>query len=399
MGWIGRSLATDWMRAFHVPVAVVGLAILEMAVTSLAVAAQDLDEREPQISRYLDYLDTPYPKFRLSLDSLEQFTLNRMTGNRAGRLAFLDYMDEQVVTVDAGSREDATRSFVKFGGGLGEGPREFGNTFDVKFLNRDHLLVADLSNSRITQWDTQGTFVKGVPMEELIPSRLAVCGDGSLYVILQNYTRNGMFALVDPEGEVRNVFQRISRFSRQSVFHRDGSIVCDGGDLIYAAYYFDFIRRYRPDGSLVYSRSIMGFEPNKTLVTTGSNEMGSYITRSPDARRSVGEMDVMGGRLFMGYSDHVDGLMRQIDLYDPETGEYEATIPFPELFEEFALDANGIYVVTPAFEDEPAELVLYAWPERLAHWAADLLEKSVAAEGVRRGGTHITDSANTSSKP
>ena len=353
------------------------------------VAAQEMDARAPQTAAYLDYHPSPYPRFRVSLDSLEQFTLNRMTGNRAGRLAFLDYMDEQVVMFEAGTRESAGASIRKIGGGQGEGPMEFGNSFDVKFAADDRILVADLSNSRISEWDSDGRFVKGISMDELIPSRMAVCQDRSLYLVLQNYTRNGMFARIDSEGEVLKIFQRISRFSRQSVFHRDGSVVCDRGDLIYSAYYFDFIRRYRPDGTLVYSRSIMGFEPNKTLVISGSNEMGSYITRSPDARRSVGEMELMGGKLFLGYSDHTDGLMRRIDIYDPETGDYESTIPMPELFEEFTLDAGGIFVVTPPFENTPAELVLYDWPSELA----GLMRKS---EGER---THMTDSGNTSSNP
>lgn len=335
------------------------LAPLLTLCLSFPTLAQSFEESTPQPSGQLRMLQPPELEADLDLEAADLFSINRMTVNGRGLLAFLDYQDEQIVVMDGTTFRDIRR----IGGGMGSGPMEFSNSFDVRFDDPSTLLVADVGNAWISRWSTDGSFRGVIPLEKMIPSRLAPCEDGGVYVLLQNYTRQGMFARINEHGQALRTFQTISRFGSQSVFHRDGSMLCLDGALYYAGYFFDFLKRYSAEGELVYSRSIKGFTPNTTLVERGSDDMGSYITRSKEARRSVGEILTWNGLLYIGFSGEKDQLLRRIDIYDPETGDYRASIPLPVPFEEFALDATGLYILTPATLEEPPKLLRYRLQE------------------------------------
>jgi hypothetical protein len=106
---------------------------------------------------------------------------------------------------------------------------------------------------------------------------------------------------------------------------------------------------------------VRGFQPNGALITHGVNEIGPYITRSPDARKSIGELIVFDGLLIAGYSDRTDGVMVRLDLYNPLTGEYLATVPMPEGFTDVAIDKTGVYVLSAPDLDRPQRLIRYEW--------------------------------------
>lgn len=348
----------------------------------------DFESRQPQPSEWINLFQEPTRKSEIDLSKHGQLTLNRMTSNGEGLLAFLDYADEQIVLFDATQNLDSAR-FIKIGHGIGNRLSQFGNTFDIKFLGKEELLVTDIMHSRITRWDVQGAFKESMAFDEIVPSRITICPDGTLYILLQNYDRKGMIARVNLKTrKVEKIFQRVNRFDLQSVFHRDGSMTCDDSELLYSAYYFDFLKRYTSGGDVAYSRTLTGFTPNEVLVEQGDNELGAYIRRSPEARRSVGEIFIFGGALFAGFSGNSDALMRRIDLYDPSSGFYLGTIPIEEPFEEFVIDLTGIYILTPPTEQKPPRIIQYIWDEN---------KKIPRVEPDVRD--HKTVSGKTSSKP
>lgn len=320
----------------------------------------DFDSSIAQPSDWINLFEPPAEDFKLNLAEHNLLTLNRMTGNGKGMLAFLDYSDEQIVLYNPHSSENQL-PFTKIGGGMGQDLEDIGNSFDVKFLTEHELIITDIANARLSKWRTDGSFAGVIKTESIVPSRLTLCEDGTLYVLMQNYSREGTITRVDlKSGKAIATFQKVKRFDMQSVFHRDGSLICHKGELIYGAYYLDFLKRYNSNGKIQYSQKLMGFKANKELVISGDNEMGSFIRRSPEARRSVGELRIYQNYLFVGFSGHPDALLRRIDIYDPSTGFYLGTIPMPELFEEFEIDDTGLYVLTPPTPEEPPYLIRYA---------------------------------------
>jgi hypothetical protein len=327
------------------------------------IELSEFESREPQPSEWIELLPTPEKKDEVNLGEYDLYSLNRMTGNGNGLLAFLDYEDEKIVIIDGKSLSESF-FFRKIGGEPGSKESQFGNTFDLKFSSENEIIVADLTNAQLSKWKTDGQFSGILSLEKIVPSRLSVCEDGSIYLLLQNYQRRGLIARIDPStGKTISIFQKISRFDLQSVFHRDGAITCHGSDLLYSAYYDDFIKRYQQDGEVQYSKKLMGFEPNEKLVLSGENEEGMFIRRNPDARRSVGEMVVLENRLYVGFSGNQDMLMRRIDIYNPASGVYMGTIPIPEPFEEFVIDSTGLYILTPPRYDDPPRLIRYWLPK------------------------------------
>lgn len=358
------------------------------------------ESRQPQPSEWINLFDAPDKVWELDLASYGLFTLNRMTSNGDGWLAFLDYEDEQIVLLNARNVTEWSPKtddlFKKIGHGIGNSPSQFGNTFDVKFTSAEELIVTDIMHARLSKWNRSGKFLGVMSFEDIVPSRITVCPDGTLYLLLQNYTRKGMIARVNPkDGRVENVFQRVNRFDLQSVFHRDGSMTCHGSDLLYAAYYFDFLKRYAPNGDVTYSRTLTGFTPNEKLIEQGENELGAYIRRSPSARRSVGELYLHEGLLFAGFSGNSDSILRRLDLYDPVSGFYLGTIPMEEPFEEFVIDKTGIYVLTSPTDTKPPRIIHYEWEgsKRAPR------TKPIQSRDLKKEESQSTDSGKTSSNP
>lgn len=321
----------------------------------------DFDASIAQPSDGIQLFDMPVLEYKLDLSEFKLLTLNRMTGNGKGMLAFLDYSDEQIVLFDPNTSESLI-PFKKFGGGLGQNPEDIGNSFDIKFLADDELIITDIANNRLSKWNTDGSFSGIMKLESIVPSRIAMCDDGTLYLLMQNYSKAGTITRIDVHsGKPLSTFQKVKRFDMQSVFHRDGSLVCHNGELIYGAYYLDFLKRYDPEGKIHYSQKVMGFKANEELVITGDNEMGSFIRRSPEARRSIGELRIFKNYLFVGFSGDSDSLLRRIDVYDPMSGFYLGTIPMQEPFEEFEIDETGLYVLTSPLPHTPPYLIRYEW--------------------------------------
>jgi len=344
--------------------------ILCNAITSVFAFAQhidsnnktdDLNKSSPQSREGLNFFPLPDLKYKIDLSRYNMLSLNRMVGNGEGVLAFLDYSDERVVIFDT-KMINNENPFQKIGGSIGRGSMNFGNSFDVKFVSKNELMVTDIANARLSSWSTDGKFLGTISMENTIPSRLAVCEDGSLYILLENYTKKGTLAKLDAKTRLPvSVFQKVNRYDFQSILYRDGSLVCLNGEVIYASYYLDFLKRYDSEGNLLYSNELIEKVSTNELLVSGNNELGEFIRRSQTARRSVGELRIYQGYLFVGYSGNTDTYMRRIDIYDPSDGIYLGTIPMKEPFEEFEIDDTGLYILTTENYDSSPYLMRFSW--------------------------------------
>ena len=171
-----------------------------------------------------------------------------------------------------------------------------------------------------------------------------------------------MFAYLDTEGIIKAHFQQIPRFSQSSIFHRDGAVLCNQNRLVFGAFYFDYLRSYNSDGTLRWSRDLVGFEENEQLLVQGENDLGRYFTINPKAKRYIGHIHVFDQMLWISFSGRTDGLMSRIDLYDSETGDYLQSIRTGTLFSEFVMGDNGVLLHYVDEDSESTHVVRYPLP-------------------------------------
>lgn len=322
--------------------------------------AQSLTDVTPQKTDRLKWIDLGGAMDTLDLQSKGYYFLNRMTLLDDYSLAFLDFRRESVIAFDISSGLHLAYA-EEWIYPLGEGTHQVGNLFDIQ-PSPNGLLLTDVVNRRISEWTLRGEWDRNIQLDRMTPSRLATCNDGSFFVLLENHHVKGMFAYLNTEAEVEAHFQRIPRFNQSSIFHRDGAVFCDQNRLVFGAFYFDYLRSYLPDGTLRWSRDLVGFEENKNLLVQGENDLGRYFTINPKAKRSIGNIYAFNQTLWISFSGRTDGLMSRIDLYDSETGDYLQSIRTGTLFSEFVVGATGVLLHYVDEDSESTRVVRYSLP-------------------------------------
>lgn len=322
--------------------------------------AQSLTEVNPQKTDKLQWLNLGEPLDTLDLQSKGYYFLNRMTLLNDHTLAFLDFRRESVIAFDMspGLHQAYGEEWIY---PLGEGTHQVGNLFDLQ-PSSSGLFLADVVNRRIVEWTSKGEWSRNIEFDRVTPSRLATCSDGRFFVLLENHHPKGLFTYVDTKGTIKAHFQKIPRFSQSSIFHRDGAVLCDQHRLFFGAFYFDYLRSYNSDGSLRWSRDLVGFEENEKLLVQGENDLGRYFTINPRAKRSIGNIQVFDNKLWISFSGRTDGLMTRLDLYDPETGDYIQSIRMGERFSEFVVGRLGILLHYVDEDSESTHIVRYPLP-------------------------------------
>ncbi|MDR9446561.1 MAG: hypothetical protein RI519_02350 [Balneolaceae bacterium] len=322
--------------------------------------AQSLTEVTPQNTDRLQWIGLEEALDTLDLQSKGYYFLNRMTLLDEHSLAFLDFRRESVIAFDL-----STGLHQAFGEEwiypLGEGTHQVGNLFDIQPSSRG-LFLTDVVNRRIIEWTTKGEWDRNIELDRVTPSRLATCQNGSFFVLLENHHRKGLFAFVDDQAKVKAHFQQIPRFSQSSIFHRDGAVLCTNNRLFFGAYYFDYLRSYESDGTLRWSRDLVGFEQNEKLLVQGENDLGRYFTINPKAKRSIGNIQEFDNTLWISFSGRTDGLMTRVDLYNTETGDYIQSIRMDEHFSEFVVGSMGLMLHYLDEDSESTHVVRYPLP-------------------------------------
>ena len=339
-----------------------GIALLVSFLTwgTSLTNAQSLTDVTPQKTDRLKWIDLGEALDTLDLQSKGYYFLNRMTLLNDHSLAFLDFRRESVIVFDmsSGLHQAYGEDWIY---PLGEGTHQVGNQFDIQ-PSSSGLYLTDVVNRRSVEWTLKGEWDRTIELDRVTPSRLATCTDGSFYVLLENHHKKGMFAYLDTEGIIKAHFQQIPRFSQSSIFHRDGAILCNQNRLLFGAFYFDYLRSYNSDGTLRWSRDLVGFEENEQLLVQGENDLGRYFTINPKAKRSIGHIHVFDQMLWISFSGRTDGLMTRLDLYNTETGDYIKSIRTGELFSEFVVGDNGVLLHYVDEDSESTQIVRYPLP-------------------------------------
>lgn len=330
--------------------------------------AQSLSSSTPQTTTKLQWIDLGKAVDTLDLQKKGYYFLNRMTLLGPKTIGFLDFRRESVLAFDfsSGLQQAYTEEWIY---PLGEGAHQVGNLFDIQ-PSLEGVLLTDVVNRRVSEWSRKGEWTRNIDLENVTPSRLATCKDGSFYVLLENHHIKGMLAYVDSNHTLQSHFQRVSRFHESSIFHRDGALVCAQNNLVFGAFYFDYLRSYAPDGTLRWSRNLMGFEKNEKLLVQGENDLGRYFTINPKARRSIGNIHSVQNDLWVSFSGRSDGLMTRIDVYHSQTGEYIQSIKTQEVFSEFVVSSEGVFLHYVDEDSESTHVIRYELPSSYQYGAS-----------------------------
>ena len=183
--------------------------------------------------------------------------------NEQGDIAFIDIDSYHIISTSISSLSDIR----SYGGGKGRGPKEFTGAFDLSMYPNDDVIVADKEQHKVSIWKSSGELIKEVKLPRgLIASRLTTCDDRSFYLISRLYKEDGIIRAFNASAEPEFSFQTLEEGDARSVFVYDGSLDCTNGALYYAGRYKEFIRKYDSTGELIYSRSVVDFEPNDKII-------------------------------------------------------------------------------------------------------------------------------------
>ena len=338
------------------------ITLLLLSSTAFAQNVKSWDsEDQSKIKR--EYKDSLVLQQRIQLDQHGIYLPRMLDVDSKGNIALFAFKQYKLVIIDGDTYQ------VNKYGSKGRGPREFKGAFDLSFHDGGNIIISDKKQYRISLWSREGEHLHNFKMnKEIMPTRVAFCEDGSIFVMNRFYRDHGMLSKLNYEGKVVNTFQELTSDISKNAFVYDGSLDCHNNNLFYAGYYKNFIRRYNENGELLYSRSIVDFEPNDQIVV--EKKYGNQIRTSyaSGLRKASGNIDANDSTLMVGFSnDEISAtgdpmLLHKIDTYNYENGEYLYTYPLRSPALEFSI-LNGKVYTLESDEDGLYSIGIYKIPE------------------------------------
>lgn len=277
--------------------------------------------------------------------------------NKKGDIYIYDNSDRTIKMFNAKGK------FIRsFGKEKGAGPGEVRNPIGFDIDEQDNVWVADPSNSRVTIFQNDGTFLKHIPLD-IIPYRISVFQDGTFfYIINQGTTPDGKFTKFSKKGEIIEQFgSNIIDDQINKNIVLSGEITADNSGSVF----------YKPD----YAGILIGFSKNgrelfrnKTVIPTPFPEVrfdtrgGSWVDRN--ANRVSRSIFILNNEKIAIFSQAASQEVKQaIDLYNKDTGEYLYSIKLPVKSYQIYLRDSTLYTL----QYTTSEVSLSAWQITLQH--------------------------------
>ncbi|SMO77910.1 hypothetical protein SAMN06265219_11078 [Gracilimonas mengyeensis] len=323
-------------------------------------------ESTPQTVQARVGLDTLiYDSVRINLLDLGYFDVNFLDVDWNGNLGAYDFGLERILYFP----KSDYMNIKEYGDGEGRGPREFMNAYDLKFDKNQNIWLTDVGEGRISQWSKEGELLQIFPPSKkyVLPARLAVCDNNTLFVISEQYSNDGFYQHIGLDGKHLKSFKKVDNHFFQFPSYSDGELDCDQqGALYHAGIYREYIRKYDYEGNLVFSRSVVDFEPNpKDLIKEEKEGLfGKWYTRIENIRRASGDVVVQDGLIYVGFSGKKPGeaYLGMIDVYSSTDGEYKYSFTFPYRTQEFTILNDRVYTLE-FDENEDLYLAVYRLPK------------------------------------
>ncbi|TYP93630.1 NHL repeat-containing protein [Fodinibius salinus] len=293
---------------------------------------------------------------KITLSDFELYELAFLTVDSKGNIAGYDYQLEHIVYFP----HDSLSDIKLLGNGVGNGPKEFRYPSDVKFDKDGNIWVTDKNASRITKWSPSGELLKSLPANRnyVRPAKLAVC-NFKLYTVSEQYLPSGVMSVLTKGGKLLNSFQKIEDRMQRFPAYMNGEVTCHNENLFIVGSYKNYIRKYDSGGSIIFSRSVQSFEPNKEPMVTKD---GKWYTRSDDARRVSGDVWVRNNKLYAGFSGNKNSWYYCLDTYNIEDGGYLRSYIFNHPVEDFTMSDTKIFVIEWDSKNDNRRLAVYKLP-------------------------------------
>ena len=180
--------------------------------------------------------------------------------DRDGNIYILDSGNHRIMVYDREMR------FIRQIGRLGQGPGELIRPTDFDIDNAGNVYIISFWNRRISIFDRRGKFIKSINVNYSIPmeAHLAVDSRGMIY--LNTIYTDSLIVVIDTNGKkVRTLGKPIN----SKIFPYDYNIVsleCDESDNLWVCFNNrPRIRKYGPDGNLIFNKRINSFQINRML--------------------------------------------------------------------------------------------------------------------------------------
>lgn len=314
---------------------------------------------EPQTTKTIIFKDSLVLEKKINLEEREIFTLRLIDIDTKGNIVGFGFSHYNIFYFNIANNYEQ----ITIGDGRGGGPKEFRGVFDLKFSKSGDIWVSDKDQYRLSRWSSSGKLIKNIVLSKNIqPTRIAVCPNSSIYILSRSYNKNGILHRVTDEGKLILTFQQLDTELARSPFYFDGQMACYNENLFFAGQYNEFFRKYDKNGTLEFSKSIVGFEPNNKIIEESKNGKVLRRTLSDEAKQASGDIYYNNGKVWIGYSGKKDGWLYRIDVYDPENGSYIYSYPLKIPAKEFAINGNKVAVLEYAGKPGTVNLAIYTLP-------------------------------------
>lgn len=298
----------------------------------------------------------------IDLEDEGLYDLNFLDIDSKGNLIAFDFGINKIVYFPV----TTYKGYKLFGEGLGGGPKEFRNPYDLKFDSNGNIWLTDIDAGRISQWSADGELLQTFPPSKkyVRPARLAVCEDSTLFVLSDQYVKDGIYHHFNFNGTLLKSFKKIDGKFLRFPTYTDGEVDCSNGALYHAGIYKEYVRKYNTSGELEYSRSVIDFEPNPQQMIKEEKEglFSKWYSRIEEVKRASGDVVISGDNLYVGFSGKKDGWLYYIDMYDKDNGEYLKSYTFGAPVYEFTIKDKLIYVIEWNNEEKNKDLSVYKIP-------------------------------------
>lgn len=284
----------------------------------------------------------------IRLSDYNFFDINHLEVDRNGNLMFFDYSEHQIIYLPDGN----INKVVRIGKGEGRGPEEFGNPFDSKFDSDGNIWITDVERMNIQKWSATGQLIKAFNTDKYVRSiKIAVSDSGFLYVLSEQFGPKGVIHKYDMQGKRKGSFQTPKNRDFRSILYFEGDFHTLEEDLIFAGRVKPFLRKYSPDGKLLFSKGIIGFsDPEKVLI-----HEKKWTSRNKNLIRATIDVQIQLGTIYAGISNRIDRWIRVIDLYD-NNGDYLSSLLLESPALKFAV--YDIFIFVLEYNDENDEVYL-----------------------------------------
>ncbi len=210
---------------------------------------------------------------------------------------------------------------ASYGEGEGEGPGELRSVMHIGLAGDTTLFIVDYASRKISYFSKDsGAFIESQTIEGT-PIRHTVSAGGVEYTMIgrtDSLFRSQRESHVTPFAEL--VENQISHGFNMAL----GFIDTYRDEMLLSLTYFPVIARYSPDGSLIYARTTPDFYAQFEEPEWVRTDFAGGISYRIDGEPINYEGSVYNDQLFL--HSRREGA---IDVFDPETGNYEYSFRLP----------------------------------------------------------------------